>query len=187
MSDRKLSEHSTERPLPLMPMDTKALYESLINREPGSITPYCVFNDVIGRNVQKEARPRLYAARKLALKEKGLVFKPIIIDRGEKDPTKKRGLKCLTDHEKAHLGTGGLQRIHKSATRTAVELATVQDYDTLSQDDKLVHQTSMAALGAVREITRIKQIEKIKPIVQNHDGYIGYMKLLEEIVNQKDK
>jgi hypothetical protein len=136
-------------------VDTLILYKGLVETPEGQTITYETLTGLIKRDVQGPARYLLYAARKIALREDGVAF-------GAK---KKEGLVRLNDSGKVNHGLSGLGRIRRQAKRSTTILTSVRNFEGLSDEEKVQHNTGLSLFGVLESSLRSKQIKKIEAAV----------------------
>lgn len=150
-------------------LDTLAIYGVLKKAEPDEIVTYENLNKTINGDVQNAQRGYLTSARKMAFREYGKVFRPII----------NVGMKCLADGEKANLATTTIKHIHKISRRTANEIASVKDFDSLPPERKIQHNTGLTLLGFMDHCTKPKHIKQLQTKVEEATASLSMSKTLD--------
>lgn len=121
----------------------------------GEIALYQQLSAAIGRNVQKEARGILATARRHMLKEQQAVFEAV----------RTVGLKRLTDGEIANSGGSILRSINRTTARGLIKLSSVKDFSSLTDHQKIRHNTTTSLLLVFHDISRNKGVQRIETAV----------------------
>ena len=167
-------EEKRKRAIQELHIDSRTLYDRLEKVELiNPIITYRELGDLIGRNVQKQARGNLYTAIHMMQREHTIVFGTV----------KGIGLKRLNDEEVAHTGGGVLQHIKRATTRGIRKLICIEDFNSLPNEAKIKHNASLSILGVFREMTKQKKIKQIEskvnetqlqlPIVKTIEAFMG--------------
>ncbi|RKY07278.1 MAG: hypothetical protein DRP56_05985 [Planctomycetota bacterium] len=134
-------------------VDTRIIYDHLSKMKKGDFVEYETLTNLISKDVQGSGRGNMATARKMALRNDGLVF----------DAVTNKGLKCLTDEENVNsTGESALDRIRRTARRSAKRLVTIDDFSKLSPVGKIKHNAHLAILGAIGNASKKKTIKKIE-------------------------
>jgi len=124
-------------------LETSLLVDFLLEHQHDDLISYQAMNAHIRGDVTAQDRGRLHSARKILMKEHGLVFGTV----------NTKGVKLLNDHERVDEAETALARMSGIARRAKSKLATV-NYAALDDHDKLRHQTKMATFFAAHEMAR---------------------------------
>lgn len=123
--------------------DARFIAQLLAKAEPGETVTYEEMSEAIGRDVRRFARPALYTALRQQVRE-SRVFESV----------PNEGYKRLTDEQVvATQAANGLSRISRTARRTAQRVQAV-NFDGLSNQSKIAHNTQLSMLGAVAQMTK---------------------------------
>jgi hypothetical protein len=158
-------------------VDSQMLYDRLVTMKAGESITYKDLSAVIVKNVQGAGRSNLMSARRKALSTHGLVFEAV----------RNEGLKCLTDQEKAKLGTSGIKSIRKKARNTSRKILAVENFNTLSKDEQVAHNLSLSLLGAISQMTKNSNIEKLESAIKIQDGKLPFAKTIESYLSRVEK
>ena len=152
-------------------IDTHVVYKRITALNPGEIVSYTELSTLIGRDFQSFGRGNYETAQKIALRENRMVFSSV---RGV-------GIKRLKNEEiPAVVGYGTMTKIRKAAKRGGKKII-ASDYDTLSSEGKIRHNTGLSILGAFVQMTRPKSIAQIDEAVKVEDmNKLTYAKTLEQ-------
>jgi len=132
-------------------LDTEAILQRLIRATRDD--PYVTYKEasgIIGRDVQQEARYVLDSARRAAERDYGMVF----------GVEQNVGLKLLTDEETVQAALKPIEHTRRTARRTARMLTTV-DYDKLSPESQLTHNTRLSQLGVLIHAASSKGMKRL--------------------------
>lgn len=116
--------------------------------KPGDTVTYVLLAKAIGLAPDSpKFRGYLATARRIALREHGLVFEPMSGDsRGE-------GLVCLNDDDKVNLPSVTMRRIGRVCRRTAQKVATAA-YEKLTPEQQRKYNTGLSFLGTLNVLTK---------------------------------
>jgi hypothetical protein len=131
--------------------DTMTLIEALSQAEYGQIAPNAALSELIGRNVQTEARGVLNSALRCLERDYQMFFSCI---RGE-------GWIRITESE--HLATAptaGRKKIRRAAARVRGSLSHLPN-DKLSREEQTKKLEEMSYLGTLEEYTKDKKPQKV--------------------------
>jgi len=135
-------------------INTQLLYERLSKLKVGEIISYDELSAVISQDIRScwhnlaTARRRVLALEKIATE----------CVRGE-------GVKRLSDV--GIIGTFGadLRGIRRKAKKSRQRIVAIQDYDGLSEELKVQHNTSVSMLGAIEMFAKESSLKKLKGVV----------------------
>jgi hypothetical protein len=133
-------------------IDSRTLYDRLVKVEVGAEIRYPELSDLIGRDVQSEARGNLMTARNMARREKGMVFGVIT----------NVGLKRLADEEIVGVGMRAVTSIGKASRRAMQKLVCVQNFDKMKPETQVKHNTMLSVLGVMSVMSKPKKIVQIE-------------------------
>jgi hypothetical protein len=146
------------RAIPEASIDTRLLFERLKKLGPGEIVPYPELAEIIGRDVQRgKGYSSALSARNMLLNES-----PRIVI----EAVAKEGLKRLTDHECAMIGPSVINGIRRKVRKGAKKLAAVQNFDGLTREEKVAHNTGLSMLGAIQQAVSAKAVGRIEKEVE---------------------
>ena len=137
--------------IPEMSIDTKLILHRLQKAEIGDVITYKELSEIIGRDIQAEARGCLLSAMRSCLAIER-VFGTV----------RKVGIKRLTDRELAGIGEGIRSHISRVARKAMKKMTLVSSFDSLSNEEKIRHNTSVSMLGAIGHITSSKAIRALE-------------------------
>lgn len=153
-------------------IEAQVLADMLATQKSGDFIAYTTLSKHIGRDVQGKARHYLSSARKQVLRSKGLVFRPDEVD-------KIRGLRCLTDSQKANLSVPVIESIRRKARKTMREMASVKHFDSMSQHDQIAHNVGVSLLGAINQAGKRSNRKKLEDAVEAASKKMPFIKTLE--------
>ena len=140
-------------------IDSKIIYDRLSQMKKGEAVSYDELTDLIKKDVQREGYAATMTARKMALRENGLVFECITNE----------GLKALTDTENIEsTGKSGFDRIRKISRQSAKKLTAIDDFSNLPPASKIKHNAHLALFGALQAATKEKTVKKIECHTEEH-------------------
>lgn len=146
-------------------VDVQILVDYLRDQS-GEVT-YAALSDVLGRDVRNGAWTVLASARR-ALQREGIVYGTI----------RKVGIKRLDDEEIVGTGRDALKKTRRASRRALNRLACA-DYDKLTNEGRIKHNTYVSMLGALNAITKEPQIRKIEAGVEDAQAKLPLAKTLE--------
>lgn len=150
-------------------IDSQVLFNRLEKMKKGDFVSYDELTALIDKDVQNSARYNLTTARNKMLSEHGVVFEPV----------HNEGLNALTDEENAlSSGAVALKRIRKTAHR-AVKRLTAVEFDGLSNEAKVAHNTGLGMAGAFLAITKSKTVKRVEVEARNTGEIISLNKTIE--------
>ncbi len=150
-------------------IDTQMIYERLSTASIGDLIEYQELTALIGTDVQNKGRGYMETARRMALRDKGMVFQPV---RGV-------GLKRLADTEIVQSGQAYITKIRRHARRGMRVLVSVQDFGALPNDLKVRHNATVSMLGAVAVFSGGAAQKRVEGAVEKAGQKISYTKTLE--------
>ena len=146
-------------------VDAAIILKRFKNTKPGDVLTYHEMSDLIGRNVQGEARYIMETARRYAKKER--IYFGVITN---------KGLQRLDDAGKVKAGSGMMSKIRRTTRRAAQTLAAVEDFNSLPNELKIEHNTALSVFGILTQATSKKLQTKISERVEGVDGGVLAMK-----------
>jgi len=150
-------------------IDTKTLYDRLVGADVGENISYKDLSSLIMRDVQSEARGNLNSARRMAMRDNQIVFGVII----------GKGLKRLSDAETAKTGNVSLSKIRRETRRGIKRVTAISDFDSLPNDSKIAHHTSLSVLGVLGECTKASRVKRIETKIEQTGNSLPVRKTLE--------
>lgn len=160
-----------------MSIDTMALIKYLTEKkdENGLIT-YQELSEVIGRDIQKEARGCLKTAQNRLLNDEGISFGVI---RGE-------GIRKLSQEEVVDASDAPIMRSRRLAKRGFARLTKgIQDFENLPREKQIKHNVAASIFGMINHMTKAKSIQKLIPAVEKASGILPVMKTIEAFKKEK--
>jgi hypothetical protein len=138
-------------------VDAQALAKVLEAAQPGEVVPYATLSAVIRKDVQRAGYSTMDSARRLLIRDKGMVFEAVL----------NVGLKRLEGSGIVALGPDANGRIRRTAGRAIKKMACIGTaYDSLSTDEKSSYNSNISALGAVKLFTGAPSIKRIESQVR---------------------
>lgn len=131
--------------------ETIDLIRVLRDAKIGELIGYDQLDRIVLGDVRHERYHCLCTARKILLRESGMVFAVV---RG-------KGIQRANDEQ--ILGDAGarVSKIHKTA-KVGMKVLSCADFDKLNQDQKLKHYATASVLGALAYATQNKQVRQIE-------------------------
>jgi hypothetical protein len=155
--------------------DARFLYQEIIKVSIGDAITYKALSGLIGRDVQDEARGALMTARRIAERDKNIVFGVI----------RDVGLKRLNDAEIVSTGEDARGRIRRIARRSVARVLRVNNYAELSQEDKVRHNAYASLFGAIEQMASPKSIAKLEQYAKDAQAELPIKRTLELFAAEK--
>lgn len=171
--------NGTRRPSFQMSIDSRTVYERLIQTAIGETVTYDELTALIGRDIRSpRAMGRLTTARRAVLHENNIVFGVI----------QKIGLKRLDDIEIVATGQQSVNRI-KNLARRCVERLTigVREFDKLPNEAKVRHNTYVSMVGAVHMMTKPANIKLLEAKISQSKAVLPLAHTLEVFCEKQTK
>lgn len=146
---------SSDRTVQELSIDTQTIERVLIAANIGDVVTYEALTSAIGRDVQHAARHILSSARRRALRQHRMVFEPV----------PNVGMKRLDDVGKIAAGRWHLQRSRNQARYALQKATSIDDFDALTNDQKVEHNVVVAQAGVLRHLTSAKSTAKLSGAV----------------------
>ena len=140
-------------------VDAAIILARLKSAKPGDVISYNEMSELIGRNVQKEARYIMETARRHAKKDR--IYFGVVTN---------EGLQRLDDSGKVKAGSGMLGKIRRTSRRAAQTLAAVENFSELPNELKIAHNTALSVYGIITQATSRRVQEKISARVDGAEG-----------------
>ncbi len=135
--------------------DVYVIRDLFAQAEIGETISFQQIADLLGRAVDGSMYGAIHQAKILLEKEDRMVFGNI----------RNVGYKRLTDPEIIESFEVDRRRLRRKAQRAARRLTNVNDYSTLSPENKIIHQAGLGVLAAVARVTAPKMLENVKDTV----------------------
>lgn len=135
--------------------DAVTLARAMREIKVGEVVTYQQLSQTIARNVTREAQAALHTARGIVQREDRMVF----------DAVRGVGLKRLNDEEIVDLSDKARDHIRRTSRRTAKKLTCV-DYDGMSRDKQVKHNTALSMLGVFMAMATEKSTRRLSEQVQ---------------------
>lgn len=130
-------------------LETQLLTEAL--RKAGDFVSYDDLTKACGRDVTKDGRGNLYSAKRIVQREDRVVWGTV----------PKKGLQRLRGEGLVAAGASSLSRIHSEARRGVKRLECVT-YEELDNSQRIKHNATAAALGALGALTKTTSLNRIE-------------------------
>lgn len=158
-----------KKPIREASIDARLLYQRLVKMEIGDFVSYRELGEIIGRDVQNEARGYLKTARIMCEREDGKTFGVIINE----------GLKCLNNSEIIGTAAYSIGHIKRTSVRSIKRLRCINDLASLPNDEKVKLNAYASILGVMEIMAKPKSIKKIEAKVHETQDQLPYVKTLE--------
>jgi len=153
--------------IPELSIDTKVIFDKLITMEENEIITFTEMSSIVGYNIQKK-RGCYYSAIRKALNEHRFVFEGVT----------KVGIKRMSDSAIACDQTA-LNKIRRTAWLGRKKVHCIRDFNKLSNDEKIAHNTKAAILGVFEIMTRSTKIKKLETAIAQNNKVLPPAKTLE--------
>jgi hypothetical protein len=157
------------RAVPELSVDTQTIERLLWEIPVGETVSYARLSEAIGRDVQHAARHILTSACDRVLREKQMVFAPVV----------GVGMKRLDDVGIVSTGSSTIQRIFNLSRRGLRRLAAVANFDALPNEQKVKHNLTMGQLGMLAHATKGATVKKLEQRAGNSTAPLPTAKFLE--------
>ncbi|OEU68408.1 MAG: hypothetical protein BBJ57_02265 [Desulfobacterales bacterium PC51MH44] len=131
---------------------TQQIYSRLIESEPGDIISYNELEVLIGMSVQAGKSTSGYGylttARNMCLNNDEIVFRPVTNE----------GLEHLVDGKLSDVGYNVIGSLRRKSKKGIKEVSAVKDFSSLSNTEKVMHNTARSVLGMFEYLTRPKKV-----------------------------
>lgn len=141
----------SERAIPELSVDTQTIERLLMDVPVDGLITYATLSTAIGRDIQTRARHILQSACRRVLREKQIVFAPIM----------GKGLKRLNDSGVIGIGEAAIASIGRKSRRTVKKLACA-NYDALKPSERSQHNVLVSQLGVLAHITSAATQKKLE-------------------------
>ncbi len=149
-------------------IDALTLCDRLQAAEVGEVVTYAELSELIKRDVQRDARYVLASAQKRLQRDNRILFGAV---RGV-------GIKRLNDEETVRVGATSMTKIRREARR-GMQKTACANFDALSDEGKVQHNTSLSMLGALHLMTTSRKIKALKETIKNTGGKLSLGRTLE--------
>jgi ribosomal protein S3AE len=170
-----MNDESKKKPIGILSIDAKLLYNRLIKVEIDEIITYEELSKVINRNVKID-RHVLDTARKKTEIDDNIVFEVI---RG-------KGYKRLDNTEKAE----SLEKYNRSIKRTinrASRRASTVDFDQLTMEGKNKFKMYVSCMAAMKHFTKGPIQKKIKNKIEEKENQLSLSEILQSSIGDDIK
>lgn len=162
-------EDMERKPIKEVSADARLLYQRLAKMDVGDFVSYKELGEIIGRDVQNEARGYLNTARLMCEREENKTFGVIINE----------GLKCLNGSEIVNTAAFSIGHIKRTSRRSMRRLRCIEDLSALGNDEKIKLNAYASILGVMATMAKQKNIRKIEAKVQETQEQLPYVKTLD--------
>lgn len=142
---------TTTQPTFVRSIDTTQIADLIRKLDIGQTLSYDTMRAAIGRDPQREARGALDSARRVVLKEDGIVTACV----------PKVGVKRLDDGEIVDAGAQSLTHIRRTAGRAAVRLTKVRDYAALPREAQTRHNLHLTLFQLIKHETSAPHVKRL--------------------------
>ena len=141
----------TERSIPELSIDSKLIYDRLLQVGVGEVVTYAELSGLIKRDIRNGAYGCLTTARRRAEKLNQCVFGVV----------RNEGLRRLSDNEIVESGVDVLDKTRRAARRGFHRLTCV-DFDKLPEEVRVKHQTYGSIMSALVTVTKPGAVKKVE-------------------------
>lgn len=163
----------TKKSIGEISVDARLLYERLKKASVGDLVTYQELGAIISRNVQSESYSVLQTARRRCLNEDMIVFGTV----------ENEGLKRLSPAEIASSGEYYVRHARRTVRKGIKILSALktEEFDSLSNEDKIRHNADRSALGLFDQMMRPATIKKIEAQVSEEKTALSLAKCLSAL------
>lgn len=140
-------------------VDTQVIIGILKQTKVGDLIPYAVMSEAIKRDVMHRARYVMDSARRVLLREEGMVFGPVT----------GQGLRNMSDVEKVGSAPRYIESMRRKATK-GIKVVTAVKFDELPAHTKTEHNVALSIFGALKQATTAGSQKKIEAAVVENNG-----------------
>ena len=156
--------------------DSIALYNRLLKvTEENPLITYQELNEVIIGNTQKEARGRLYTARKMIQREHSILFAPVM----------GIGLKRMTDSAVVASKDKYYQKMRRGTRKSIKDLTTIQNFEGLTNSEKTSHLAALSNFKAIQSFIKPQQVKKLEECVSHKQEQLSIASTIEALTGKK--
>ena len=136
---------------------TEALVRYLRSMTIGQFVSYADLSAVAHVDVRSHAKGNhhLYQARVILRRDYQMEF----------DTIKKVGIKRLNDSGCVAKAKTAIPRTHNAAKRGIQTLQCIRDFEGMTPEERVSHNTAMTLMGAMLEVTRAKGVQRLEKAV----------------------
>lgn len=149
-------------------IDVRSICKAFSETKVGDTVTYLQLSELIGRDVQTEARSVLTSARKISQREDGIVFGTIY----------KVGLKRLSDIEIVQTGAETVVKIRR-ASRRAGDRVAVPRPENLPIESRVQQNLYLSVFAMLHNVAQDKQIKKLEERVARAESRLPLDKTLD--------
>ena len=152
-------------------VDARLLHERLKKVGVGDLISWDDLSEIISRDVRAggPAYGALTTARRRAQKHEGIVF----------DPVKGKGLKRLNDAEIVETSQAKIDSVRRRSRAALRRLACVQNYEGLTSEKQVRHNTFASIFSAFATITKAGSMKRLEDQVAEAHAQLPLAKTLE--------
>lgn len=136
---------------PEVSIEVRLIKERLKKLGLDDFIPYKELNELIGRDVQHQARGSLEKAKFQLLKEQSMLFACVI----------GQGQKRLTDSGIVKSGESAIKGIKRKTRRAILNMTALRHFEELTNEEKFRHQAQLSILGTLELMTKESTVKKI--------------------------
>lgn len=157
------------RAIGTLSIDVKTICDLLRTVKTDEVATYSDLSKLIGRSVRDNNSWILSSARKRLLSQDGILFGTI----------PNVGLKRLRDADIIAASRDELSRVHRGALRGMRKIRAIQDYESLSHEQKVLHGVTASALGIIAHVTKEKQLARIQEKIEKSPTTLPLQRTLD--------
>lgn len=144
-----------KRTIPEISVDARLMLERIRKMGTGEVVSDAEFGELIGRDLMNGGYGPFMTARNRALRDYGIVLGRV----------RKTGYRRLSDAEIVSTGQATVDRVRRSARRAFVRM-TCAEYDKLSDESKVQHNTYASVFAALVSVTKASAVKRIEKQVE---------------------
>lgn len=159
----------TKKTVSELDVDTRAVYDKLISAQENETITYAELSELIGRNIQQQARPMLDFARRMAFRENKILFDTIYTI----------GVKRLDDIGKVGTYEHTMRNIKTKAYQGRKKIFSVDNFNALPNELKVKHNAAASLFGAINLMAEKSSMKKIELKVTTNNAALPIGKTME--------
>lgn len=151
-------------------IETTLLVDRIKHMQPGDLFTYSDCTQLIGQDVQAEARHILQSARRICQREYQIVT----------DAERNVGIRRATDIELTSSGYRIFSGLRRAAKRGIDRVTSVANFAALPDEEKIRHNATVSALAVIRVMAKPKSVDRIAGAVNTENtGQLPIARTLE--------
>lgn len=154
-------------------IDTRLIIERLDKAAIGDVVSYSELSGIIGRDISTAYHLTRTARKKLLASKKYF------------EPVPGVGFKRCNDSEKVASGGTYITKSRRACKRGATITTSVDNYDTMSKDDQIRHNSQLSLMLTIRAMSTPSKLKAIESRVEDAQQSLTMKKTLDAIASSK--